>query len=132
MSPERGVKGDLADITPGTSPFDHRLPPRRLAIIILHLRNGTDHQRSLVVRHQDADVVRLPDIVPSDEVVGDDPVDEEGKLALLVPLPPPLLPILDHGLNTSCILALVRAVGFGDRGVEKGVVASCWASFIPR
>ena len=39
---------------------------------------------------------------------------------MLIPLTPPLLPILDHALDTSCILSLVRAVGFGDGGVEQG------------
>src|SRR5580765_2796989 len=119
MSPETGVKGNLAHITLETSPLHHRLPPRRLPVKILHLWNGTDHQRPLLVGHQYSDIVRFADIVPSDEVVGDNAIDEEGKLALLIPLMPPLLPILDHALDALRILTLVRAVGFGDGGVEK-------------
>ena len=68
-----------------TSPFHHRLPPGRLPIKILHLWNRADHQRPLLIGHQDPDIVRFPDIVPPDEVVGDDAIDEEGKLALLDP-----------------------------------------------
>ena len=119
MSSEPGIKGNLAHITLEASPLHHRLPPRRLPVKILHLWNGTDHQRPLLVGHQYPDIVRFADIVPPDEVVGDDAIDEEGKLALLIPLTPPLLPILDHALDALRILALIRAVGFGDGGVEK-------------
>ena len=58
--------------------------------------------------------------MPPDEVVRDDAIDKEGKLALLTPLPPPLLPILDHALDAARIFPLIRAVGFGHGGVEKG------------
>src|SRR5678815_1307651 len=95
---------DSAHITLETSPFHNRLPPRCLPVIVLHLWNGTDDQRPLLVGHQNPHIVRLADIVPPDEVVRNDAIDEEGKLALLAPLVPPLLPLLDHALDAVCLL----------------------------
>ena len=61
--------------------------------------------------------------MPPDKVIGSDAIDEEGKFALLIPLTPALLPILDHALDPLRTLALVCAVGFGDGGAEKGCCA---------
>src|SRR5262249_21161502 len=88
---------------------------------VLHLRNGTDDQRPLLIGHQNPDIVCFTDIVPPDEVVRDNAIDEEGKLALLIPLTPPLLPILDQALDTVRILSLVCAIRLRDRGMEKRV-----------
>src|SRR5262245_28972471 len=120
MSPESGIKGDLAHIALETSPFYYRLPPRGLPVKVFHLWNGTDDQRPLLISHQNTDVIRFADIVPSDEVVRDDAINEKGKLALLISLTPTLLPILDHALDAARILPLIRAIGLGDSGMQKG------------
>ncbi len=57
--------------------------------------------------------------MPPDEIVGDDAIDEERKLAALIPLTPPLLPILDYALDALRILPLVRAIGFSHGGTKK-------------
>ncbi len=57
--------------------------------------------------------------MPADEIIRDDPVDEQRKLAAGVSLAPALLPVFDHGIDRLLVLALVRAVRFGDGGAEE-------------
>ena len=77
MGPETGIKGNLAHIALWTSPLHDGLPPRRLPVKIFHLRNGTDHQRTLLIGYQDPDIVRFTDIVPPDEIVRNDALVDE-------------------------------------------------------
>lgn len=89
-------------------------------MVILDLRIELHHQGAAVVRHKNSHVVGLADIVPSNQIVGHNPVDEQRKLALLVPLTPPLLPGFDHRLDGFFVLVQVGAIGFGHRGAQEG------------
>ena len=116
---ERRVEGDLAHVGLRTGPLDDRLPPGGLAVEIFHLGDRTDDQGTLLIRDQYPDVVRLTDVVPADQIVGHDAVDEKRKLAALVPLLPALLPILNHLLDGLRILPFVGPVGFRDGGTQE-------------
>ena len=66
------------------------------------------------------DVVGFADVVPSNQIIGHNPVDEQRKLTLPITLAPPLLPIPDHGLNGLLVLVGIRSIRFGHGRPQKG------------
>ena len=99
--------------------FHHGLPPRRLCVGIVDLRNRAQDQGSLSIGDENPHIVRFSNLVPPDQIVGHDPVDEEREFAPFISLPPPLLPVFDDFRDAVGIFSFVGPVGLHDGRAKK-------------
>ena len=85
-----------------------------------HLRQGTEDQGSLVIGHQNPQIVRLSDGVPVNQVIRRNPVHKDGKFIRVFSSQPQFFPFFDKGLDFFRISPFVTPVRLLHRGTNKG------------